>query len=118
MTVVAHRIYHRQRMAGADFVDLSPDTLLLRAIKPPKQSETGLHLPDAVDDHPVRACVAFTVEKLPGVMSRGNPLDLQPGDTILARNAVVDPLYGNELGICDLYMGPVAVLERAPRPEG
>ncbi len=115
MTATAHRIYHRQRMAAEDFEALFPDTVLVRAVKPPKESGGGLHLPEANADHPVRACVAFTVEKLPVEMSKGNPLELAPGDTVLCRNALVDPLYGNELGICDLYLGVVAVLERARR---
>jgi hypothetical protein len=47
-------------------------------------------------------------------MSRGNPLELAVGDVLCLRNALVDPLPGNAIGICDLYLGVVGVLERAP----
>lgn len=126
-SIVANRIYARERYAAEDFDEMAPDTLLLRACKPPTSSAGGI-ITDArnandteVKDHPARACVAFTVVKLPAVENRtkGNPLNLAPGDVVAARNVLVDPLLGNDLCITDLYMGVVSVLERAhPMPFG
>ena len=114
MSITAHRIYNRERITVGDVRDLAPDTVLLRGVKPPQQTEGGLlRVDSSVKDHPVRACVAFEIAALPAEQSKGNPLELKAGDTVLCRNAVVDPLYGNELAICDMYLGIIAVIERS-----
>lgn len=128
-SVVANRIYSRASTGGAigryaaeDFDEMAPDVVLLRGCKPPTK-QGGLFLPGAgtegeapqeQKDHPVRACVAFEVIKLPKEQSRGNPMNLVPGDVVLARNVLVDPLLGDEYGLTDMYMGIAGVLERAP----
>jgi hypothetical protein len=115
-SVVANRIYARGRVAAEDFQEMGPGDILLRVLKPPKETTSGLIVGQDVDLHPVRACVAFEVARLcaPELMPQGNPLNLKVGDVVLARNALVDPLFGNELGLTNMYAGVVAVLERAP----
>lgn len=125
ISVVANRIYQRERMCAEDFQEMAPDDLLLRGCKPPTKTKTGLITSTAgasSDEdaaHPVRACVAFEVVKLPDEQNRtkGNPLNLAPGDVVACRNALVDPLPGNELATTNMYIGVLAVLERAPDHE-
>ncbi len=121
-SVVANRIYQRGRLVAEDFIDLAPDDLLVRGLRRrTREKEGGLYLADAgavgevtaTVTTPLRACVSFEVAKLPGEMSRGNPLNLAVGDVVVCRNALVDPLFGDELGLTNLYMGVVGVLERA-----
>jgi hypothetical protein len=121
-SVVANRINERKRYAVEDFKELFPDVVLVRGCKPSTSTKTGLLLPGAGAvgempkeevDYPLRACFAFEVVKMPGEMSKGNPLAVNVGDVVMCRNVLVDPLLGNEFGITDLYMGVVAVLERA-----
>ena len=121
-SVVANRIYARERVTAEDFREMNVDELLLRGCKPPTSSAGGIITAvtaegeSTVKDHPLRACVAFEVVKLPANenQTRGNPLNLTPGDVVLARNVLVDPLFGNELGITNLYTGVVGILERGP----
>lgn len=125
-SIVANRIYERKGYAAADFEQISPDDLLVRGLKPPTKTAGGLWTPDAgasgeapteTKDYAVRACVAFEVVKLPVEMSKGNPHNLSPGDVVACRNALVDPLLGNELAITNMYLGVIGVLERAARAE-
>jgi hypothetical protein len=121
-SVVANRIYQRGRITPEDCQELAPDTMLVRGLKPPTKSDTGVITDvsgassDVKDDHPVRACVCFEVVKLPRETSKGNPLDLVPGDVVVAFNSVVDPLLGNDLAIMDIN-GVQFVAERAKRVE-
>lgn len=137
-SAVANRIYAREphgegrgRICAEDFVDLAPDLLLLRGLKPPTTTTTGGGLVTAdgmasiKDDvgaenraHPVRACVAFEVVALASSLSKGNPLQLKSGDVVLCFNAAVDPLLGNELAVTNINVGVQAVLERAKAAEG
>lgn len=114
-SVVANRIYQRERLVAEDLKEMAPDLVLLRGCKPPQQTEGGIIAPGDRSDHPVRACVLFEVVLLPSTenMTRGNPLKLSVGDVVLCRNALVDPLPGNELATTDMYMGVVSVAERA-----
>ena len=116
-SIVANRIYHRQGFRAEDFKAMGPNVVLLRGCKPPSASEGGILLDAGPVEHPVRACAAFEIVMLQdgvdGYHDEDNPLGLRVGDTVLCRNALVDPLLGNELAICDIHLGIVAVLERA-----
>jgi hypothetical protein len=138
-SVVVNRIYGRNplgatermgRICAEDFVDLWPDLLLLRGLKPLTKTQTagGLELPDGMGSirdavgtedasHPVRACAAFEVVRVASILTKGNPLDLKPGDVVLCFNAAVDPLLGNELAITNINIGVQAVLERTQREQ-
>ena len=116
VSVVANRIYQRGKVSAHDVAEMAPDLLLVEGCKPPKESEGGLVLPGDKSDHPLRACVTYRVLKVPAVMSKGNPMAIAEGDVFFFRNAVVDPFFGNDLGVADMYLGPVAVAERAVEP--
>lgn len=124
ISVTANRIHARKGVALEDIAEIGPDELLLRGCKPSTVSSGGILSPEAGavgevqtenKDFLIRACVLFEVVKLPvpEMMTRGNPLALKVGDVVLTRNALVDPLFGNELAITNLYLGVVGVAERA-----
>lgn len=123
-SATANRIYARERIVAEDITEMGPDELLVSGCKPPTQTAGGLYTPEAgavgeIRDenraHPIRACALFRIEKMPPEenMTKGNPLGLEVGDVVLCRNALVDPLLGNELALTNMYLGVVAVAERA-----
>lgn len=121
-SVIANRIHARERICPEDLQVLAPDALLVRGVMVSTKTEGGLLTPDAggvgevVTESrlPVRASRVFEIAKLPSSMSAGNPMQLAVGDIVLCRNVLVDPLYGNECGLTDMYAGVVALVERAP----
>jgi hypothetical protein len=50
---------------------------------------------------------------MPVELTKGNPNKLKVGDVVSCRNALVDPYFGNELGLTDFYAGVVGVIGRA-----
>lgn len=125
-SATANRIHARERICPEDLIDLAPDVLLVRGIMVSTKTEGNILTPAAgaigevvtEERLPVRVSRVFEVAKLPVEMSRGNPLNLAVGDVVLCRNVLVDPIFGNECGLTDLYMGVVAVVERAPTSRG
>lgn len=121
-SATANRIYARGFLAPEDLDSMGPDEVLVRGCTPPTKTEGGIWTPEAgatgeatqAATVPVRTAVLFEIVKLPTpeLMTRGNPQNLKVGDVVLARNVLVDPQFGNVLGITNLYT-IAGVAERA-----